>query len=390
MSEPPSISDPAGRGTHRPSGEGERPALRQHSDDEGAPGALQSAGKGRPAGRKRQSTIIDVAETAGVAVGTVSRYLNGLKVRRANREQIEHAIEALGYRRNAVAAAMKTDLTHMVGLMVPTFDEFHGVMLEYLAHDIRRTGRALLTYCHGADPRIMQEGLDFFATQRIDALIMTGEEALHDAVAELIENGTPVIFYNNDLRGLSADRVFVDNRGASRRAVSHLLDLGHRRVAIINGSQHDSSGLERFEGYALALADRGIPLDERYIVDGAWTVDGGYHGLTNLMALEAPPTAVFAASYPMGVGALGWIKEHGLKVPDDLSFVSFDDVPLFRLHEAGITAVAQPLAKIADSITSLLVSRLSHAVDERPRTLTLDCDIILRGSTRRLEPPPPG
>lgn len=373
-------SDGSGRGTHRPSGEGERPALQQRHEDDQTHGPLDDD---RPS-RKRQSTIIDVAETAGVAVGTVSRYLNGMKVRRSNREQIERAIDELGYRRNAVAAAMKTDLTHMVGLMVPTFDEFHGIMLEYLAHDIRRTGRALLTYCHGADPRIMQEGLDFFATQRIDALIMTGEEALHDAVEELIEQGTPVIFYNNDLKGLAADRVFVENRGASRRAVNHLLDLGHRRVAIISGQQHDSSGLERFEGYAHALAEHDLAVEERYVVQGGWTVDGGYHGLSNLMALDEPPTAVFVASYPMAVGALGWIREHGLKVPDDLSLVSFDDVPLFRLHEAGITAVAQPLAKIADSITSLLVSRLSYAANERPRTLTLDCDIILRGSTRRL------
>ena len=178
--------------------------------------------------------------------------------------------------------------------------------------------------------------------------------------------------------------MFVENRAASRRAVNHLLDLGHQRIAIISGSHNDSSGLERYEGYAQALTDHGVAVDPRYVVGGAWTVDGGYHALTHLMALDAPPTAVFAASYPMAVGALGWLKESGMKVPDDLSLVSFDDVPLFRLHDAGITAVAQPLAKIADSITNLLVSRLSDAADDRSRTLTLDCDIILRGSTRKL------
>ena len=86
----------------------------------------------------------------------------------------------------------------------------------------------------------------------------------------------------------------------------------------------------------------------------------------------------------MGIGALGWLREQGKRVPDDLSLLSFDDVPLFRLHEAGITAIAQPVAKIADSITSALVARLESPDDERPRTVTLDCDIILRGSTRRL------
>ena len=378
---PPNTGDPSNKaGALRPVAE-RAPAIVQDT-----PGFAREAAGDRPAaaGRRRPATIVDVAETAGVAVGTVSRYLNGMKIRRGNRDQIERAIEHLGYRRNAVAAAMKTDLTHMVGLMVPTFDEFHGVMLDYLAHDIRRSGRALLTYCHGADPRIMEEGLDFFATQRIDALIMTGEDGLYDRVEELIHEGTPVIFYNNDLRGLVADRVFVENRAASRRAVNHLLDLGHQRIAIISGSHNDSSGLERYEGYAQALTDHGVAVDPRYVVGGAWTVDGGYHALTHLMALDAPPTAVFAASYPMAVGALGWLKESGMKVPDDLSLVSFDDVPLFRLHDAGITAVAQPLAKIADSITNLLVSRLSDAADDRSRTLTLDCDIILRGSTRKL------
>jgi LacI family transcriptional regulator len=385
MSEPPVVPKAVGRAAQRSSSDGGRPSLRESPpqveerlDLHDLPEAV------RPATRKRQPTIIDVAETAGVAIGTVSRHLNGLSVRRGNRDQIERAIETLGYHRNAVAAAMKTDLTQVIGLMVPTFDEFHGVMLEYLAHSIRRTGRALLTYCHGADPRIMQESLDFFATQRIDALIMTGEEALYHGVDELIQRGTPVIFYNNDLKGLPADRVFVDNQRASKRAVSHLLDLGHRRIAIIDGLHHDSSGLERFEGYALALGERGVAFDERYVVQGGWSVDGGYHGLATLMALDDPPTAVFASSYPMAVGALAWLKDRGMKVPDDLSLVSFDDVPLFRLHEMGITAIAQPVAKIADSLTSLLVSRLSHGADERPRTLTLDCDIILRGSTRRL------
>jgi LacI family transcriptional regulator len=335
-------------------------------------------------GRRRQPTIVDVAEAAGVAVGTVSRHLNGLSVRRANRAQIEDAIERLGYKRNAVAAAMKTDLTHVVGFMVPFFDEFHGVMLEHLSSAIRKTGRALLTYCHSAEPKVMQEALDFFATQRIDALIMTGEQELYERVDELIGRGTPVLFYNNDIRGLPADRVFVDNRAASRRAVSHLIDLGHTRIAIISGDHQHSSGLERFEGYAAALADHGISCDPRYVAQGHWTVDGGHNALTHLLALEQPPTAVLAASYPMAVGALGLLKERGKKVPDDLSLISFDDVPLFRLHEAGITAIAQPLVKIADSITSALVARLANADDERPRTVTLDCDIILRGSTRRL------
>jgi LacI family transcriptional regulator len=335
-------------------------------------------------GKRRQPTIVDVAEAAGVAVGTVSRHLNGLSVRRSNRTQIEEAIARLRYKRSAVAAAMKTDLTHVVGLMVPAFNEFHSELLEHLSSSVRNTGRALLTYCHGADPKLMQEALDFFATQRIDALIMSGEEGLYERVDELIGQGTPVIFYNNDIRGLPADRIFVDNQAVSQRAVNHLIDLGHTRIAILSGNHRDSSGLQRFEGYAAALAERGIALDPKYVAQGNWVVDGGYNGLAHLLALDEPPTAVFAASYPMAVGALGLLKERGKRVPDDLSLISFDDVPLFRLHEAGITAIAQPLVKIAEAITNAMVARLANAEDEPPRTVTLNCDIVLRGSTRRL------
>src|SRR5690349_13084126 len=106
-------------------------------------------------GKGRLPTIVDVAGVAGVAVGTVSRHLNGLSVRRANRDRIEEAIERLGYKRNAVAAAMKTETTHVIGLMVPVFTEFHGVILEHLSSAIRKTGRALLTYCHSAEPKVM-------------------------------------------------------------------------------------------------------------------------------------------------------------------------------------------------------------------------------------------
>jgi len=357
-------------------------------NDEPAPqigageGAMIRMGNSETAIRKRQPTIVDVATTANVAIGTVSRYLNGHKIRRANREQIEEAIEQLGYRRNAVAAAMKTEQTHMVGMLAPKFDEFHGTMLEHLSTAVRRNGRALVTYCHGADPKVMLEAVEFFANQRIDALVATGDEEMYDLLDELIGNGTPVIFYNNDLAGLRADRVFVDNRKAARRAVSHLIDLGHECIAIIGGTQTDSSGLERQQGYLEAMAGHGLTVDPRYLTDGGWSIDGGHNALTHLMALDKPPTAVLAASYPMAVGALGWLKEHSLKVPDALSLVSFDDVPLFRLHEDGITAIAQPVEKIAEAITSLLVSRIANP-EEPPRTITLDCDIILRGSTRR-------
>ncbi|MEO5806703.1 LacI family DNA-binding transcriptional regulator [Devosia sp.] len=335
----------------------------------------KSAGRGK-------ATIADVAEAAGVAIGTVSRYLNGFDIRRANRDQIEQAIRQLSYRRNAAAASMKTDRTHIIGLMVPTFDDFHSPMLEHLARSVRPTGRALLTYCHSGEMEMIARGLDFFEEQRVDAIIMDGANPLFGHIDRLIKAGTPIIFYNNDVPGLAADRVFVENYKAGFRAVNYLLDIGHKRIAALTGEMAHSSGRQRLDGYEAALKQRGIAIDPRYIVNGGWFFHGGYTAARRLMTLDEPPTAVYASNYGMTTGFMSWLKEHGFKVPRDVSIVSFDDVPLFRLHEEGITAIAQPIAQIAEAITNLLTARLAAPNDRNHDTVTLDCDLVIRGSTQ--------
>lgn len=336
-------------------------------------------------GRRRQATIVEVADRAGVAIGTVSRYLNGHPVRRGNRDQIEQAISELGYRRNAIAAAMKADFTNTVGFLVPTLSQFHAAVLDNLSRAMRRAGRALITYSHEAEARSVADALDFFAAHRVDCLVMDGRGDVDERILDLIANGTPVIFYDNDWPGLPVDRVLVESRVASHRAVTHLLDIGHTRIAVLTGNINDWNGRERFEGYRQAMLDRGIEINPAYVLDNHWNENEAYTGMLQLLSLTEPPTALYCCNYNMTVGALRLLKDHGLKVPDDISVVSFDDVPLFQLHEAGITAIAQPVVKISETITSIMASRLSErGFSHEPHTITLNCDIILRGSTRRL------
>lgn len=247
-------------------------------------------------GKRRQATIVEVADRAGVAIGTVSRYLNGHPVRRGNRDQIEQAISELGYRRNAIAAAMKADLTNTVGFMVPSLSEFHSAVLEYLARSMRKAGKALLTYCHDADPQAIASALDFFVTHRVDCLIMDGRNDLDEQVLDLIGSGTPVIFYDNGWPGLPVDRVVVENRAASFRAVTHLIDIGHTRIGVLTGNVADWTGGERFEGYRQALLSRGIAINPDYIVDTHWNETEAYSGLLRLLSLDEPPTALFCSN----------------------------------------------------------------------------------------------
>ena len=185
--------------------------------------------------RRRAATIVDVAETAGVAIGTVSRYLNGQSVRAANRDQIEEAIHRLRYRKNALAAAMKSELTNTVGFLVPRLSEFHAKVLELLSLLLRKQGRALLSYCHNDDASSVMQALEFFSSHRVDCLIMDARPEAVERIRDTVRGGTPIIFYDNNVPGPPVDRILVDNRAASYRAVCHLLDVGHGRVAVLTG-----------------------------------------------------------------------------------------------------------------------------------------------------------
>ncbi len=331
---------------------------------------------------KKQATIVDVARAAGVAIGTVSRYLNGLPIRNSNRLPIEHAINELGYRRNMVAVSMKRQTTHIVGFMVPGLSEFHSGLLDQLTRRLRPAGRAVLSYCHDDAPSSIEDGLEFFASHRVDAVVMDGLANVGSVVERYVENGLSIVLYDNDIAGLSADRVFTTNRKSSERLVNHLIDLGHTHIATITGNLADSAAQERLAGYEDALRAHSIPLRADYRMRGNWSEEGAYAAIRDLLNYDEPPTAVFSANYNMTMGVLRWLREHDVSVPADLSLVSFDDVPAWSIHPAGITAVGQSIDRLADAIASILQERLEAGPLSGRRTLRIDANIILRGSAR--------
>ena len=346
------------------------------------------AGQEKPAdgSRRRHATIADVAESAGVAVGTVSRYLNGLPIRNANRHPIEDAIRELGFRRSAVALSMKTQRTGLIGLMIPGFSEFHAALQESLSRRLRQQGRALICYSHDRDPSSIARGYEFFQDHRVDAVVVDGDEGGRTVLQRRIEDGLVAVLYDHDLPGLEADRVFMENVKSSKRLVDHLVELGHRRIATLHGLLENTGGAERLEGYRQSLRDHNVPFDANYVVPGYWLEEGGYSGIRDLMSLPEPPTAVFGANYNMTIGALRWLREHDYAVPEDISIVSFDDVPAFSIHSAGITAVLQPTERFAEAIAQLLEERLGTDGPNKRRTLRIGGSITLRGSARATVP----
>lgn len=334
--------------------------------------------------RKRAPTIIDVAEAAGVSVGTVSRFLNGIPVRDGKRAVIEAAIAALRYNRNAAASAMRTDRSNLVALLVPGYGEFFGNIITSLNTRLAQHGQVLLTHQHDRDYRALRLALQFFKDHRVNAVITPGVPDLRREIDDLVASGIPVLFFNNDIDGLPVDRVFSRNTEAAEHAMRYLVDMGHRHIGFLSGDDTETSATERLAGYRRAVARYNLPVDDRYIAGGAWRRHTAFYGTRQLLDLPTPPTAILAASNDLALGVMDYAREYGINLGSDLSLVSFDDSELFRQARPGITSIAQPTAEIGTEIAELVMSHVTGTHGGHSREIRLDCTLQLRDSVARI------
>lgn len=334
--------------------------------------------------RARNVTITEVAQAAGVSIGTVSRFLNGRPVTDDNRTRIAAQIERLGYRRNALASAMKSAQTGVIGILVPNLDGFHSTLVMHLVENLRQRGLMGLTHCHDNSPESVATALAFFRNYRVDVLVMGGSQGHVQAIRDLIELGTPVVTYDNPQANMALDGVEVDNAGAAALATRHLIEAGHTDIGIIAGPHQlgHETAVARLRGWQDALEHAGLPIQPRLIEEGGWTRVGGAAAMARMLDSGPPPTALFSSSYRMTIGAMATLAERGVRVPDDMSLVSFDDVELFRHTAPPITVVAQPVPEIAAALAQRVVERTrpKDSLASEVCCRVLPCELIVRGS----------
>lgn len=328
---------------------------------------------------QRNPTILDVAKKADVAVGTVSRFLNGQNIREANRVRVEAAIADLGYRANVLARAMKTERTKSIGLLVPVFDEFNAAILSVLVDALQPHGYSLLTFHHGHQPKAMAEALDAAASRRIDALLLSCTESIQTEVDHQISRGLPITLFNNDLPKIATDRVIVNDRAGTRNAVTRMIEFGHTDIGFVTGDLYESTAKNRLEGYFDALKAAGLPVREDLIWRQDWNRSTGHTATRMFDEMANPPSAIFYSSYVLATGGLDYMRETGIAPGQRMDVVSFDDPDFFSLTTPDITAVAQPVEAVARALADLTISRLEGTVDT-PRTVSLGCELVLRGS----------
>jgi len=329
------------------------------------------------AAAQRKPTIHDVARVAEVAVGTVSRYLNGRPIRVGSRERIEEAVQRLGFVKNVAAATIRKESSRLVGFLVSSYDELQIDILAALTVRMQSRGRLVIPLTHDGSPESMVDALRFFAEHRIEALVASGDFAAMQDSPLLRGLDTHIILFNNDLPGLECDRVLFGDASGMERAVGHLIGLGHRRIGLIAGRPGHSSAQGRLDGYLRALK-AGPGVDESLIVGHEWSRQTGYFAGMELLDLKEPPTAVVCASYLSALGLLDIVHERGISIPGDLSIISFGDCDTFRLIGPGIDALSMPVQQIVGRIDHLYAKNGSRR--DRAQTV-VEVELVLRGSS---------
>ncbi|MCJ7874085.1 LacI family DNA-binding transcriptional regulator [Phaeobacter sp. J2-8] len=332
--------------------------------------------------RHRPVTIIEVAKAAGVSIGTVSRFLNDLPVKPQNHKSVSEAVERLGYRRNALATAMKATRTGLIGVLVPNLDEFHSGLVTQLTKELRGMGMMSVSHCHDNSHDTVAEALDFFRNYRVDTLVMGGSEEHVNAIRALIDSGTPVVTYDNPQENMTLNGVEVDNIAGAIAATEHLINAGHKRIGILTGTLGSLTSSDRLEGWRRAMMAAGLEPSEDLIHEGHWSRAGGALGMAHFLDMADPPTAVFGSNFRTTTGAIKLLRERGVHIPQDISIVSFDDAEVFRMATPPITVVAQPIDLMARTLAARVAENCGMRQSETPddHRVVLTCTLIDRAS----------
>lgn len=327
------------------------------------------------------TTIKEVALKAGVSIATVSRVLNNVgPVDERTRQHVRDIARELRYVPNATGRSLSRRKTDAIGLLLPDlFGEFFSEVLrggdqtaqqsQYhlvvsSSHNNRRQIRAALTMMRG----------------RVDALVIMSPHIDVETLNEYLPQSLPVVLLNCHVESTAFDALTVDNFGGARGMVSHLIGHGHRRIAIIAGTTGNIEAGERLRGYQTALAEHGIPGDERLIVQGSFSEASGHEAVGALLALPQRPTAIFASNDAMAIGALSALREAGIQVPHEIALAGFDDVPIAAYLTPALTSVQVGIHALGVRAIETALHAVRHQNAHQKQQIVIPTTLALRAS----------
>jgi len=331
------------------------------------------------------ATIRDVANRAGVSVATVSHVVNESRfVAAETKARVLAAISDLHYRRDGIARSLRRSQTGTIGAIIsditnPFFaDLVKGI--DNVVHNLPN-GMTVMVCNTEEDPAKERLYLDVLMEKRVDGIIAAPAGANEDYFQGLLDQSFPLVFVDRSLRGLDVESVEVDNLGVAVETVRHLIDRGHRRIAVLKATLHASSIVDRVKGYEEAMAAAELPTSPDLIVECASDILAAQQGGSKILGLAPVPDAVFCTNNFMTLGMVRAINEGGLRCPKDIAIAGFDDFQWADAFRPRITAVAQPGFEMGQAAARLLVSRVDKTRNGPAVHTILDTSLMIRESS---------
>lgn len=314
------------------------------------------------------ATIHDVAKMAGVTIGTVSRYLNGYRLRPENARKVESAIEATGYQVNPFARGLRDGRSFAVGVVIQEFPDISAtVMAAVIEEELNEAGYSMVVCDYKKDASLLEKRLSFLLERSVDGAVLFSSSHHVPAMERFQAENVPMVVFGEEILEYQTDKIQLDNYSAGMMGADAFLKSGHEDVAVINGPPDSSVALGRYQGWFETFSRRGLEQDEQWVRWSDFTTRGGYEAMRSILDRGQLPTGVFVANYYMTVGALMAINEARMNVGEDLSVLGFDRFDPILLFKPEMTVIQRPIEQMARESAQLLLRRMQGDTADYPK-----------------------
>jgi LacI family transcriptional regulator len=324
-------------------------------------------------------TLRMVAEKAGVSVNTASRAINNKPdINQETKKRIFKVAQELGYVRNNTAVALRTKKTGTVGVVIEdNRNPFYAEVLNGMEVAAREKNYHIIFANTQRDYKKEEEAINLLLAKRVDGLLIAPVQDRDDDINSLVKANIPFVVVGRDFENIELDAVYNDEVKGGFLATEYLIKKGHKRIALIDGFLYKSPAKGRLEGYKKALKKYGISIDDALVSVGDIDVKDGYERTRQMLEKDLDFTAIFAYNDMMAFGAMQAIREKGLRIPEDIGLVGYDDIPFCSLMDPALTTIRLKKQELGIESVKLLLSHI-NGNRKKPKKIRLDVDIIVR------------
>ncbi len=333
----------------------------------------------------------DIAKIAGVSSATVSRVINkDKKVSPKTAKKVLEVIKENGYVQNAMARNLRMANTKTIGYLVPDIkNPFFISMLSGFQEMCFKQGYDIIFENTAEDTEKENKALDTLLRYRVAGLLAVFVDTNNEYIESFVNMGIPVVMIDRKSTGAQkSDYLMIDNVQGMRQIVDHLASLGHTDIALIHGTKELTPGIERLEGFYEAMQQNGIPVNQAFVVPGYFTEEGGYEAAERLLQLDKRPTAIIGSNNLTTMGVYEALVDSGVRIPEEISIVGFDDFPFASYLQPPITVLKRPGISMGRVAAEMLLERIAKGEESKaikPRTIVMPTELCIRNSCMAIE-----